>query len=862
MKKILTSLFTALLLISTFAAPFNFSTLLLNQAEAQTTQPSTPTPQVDTVKVDQIKAAAAQQVATANTNLQNAKIVANNAQQARDAYPNLSGTACTTNTNCDNAQRALDSANRQVTLAQGQATQVQTLSDSAINKAQQGDYAGANTDLVAAQAHNNQVNNGNAATQQDVSNAKSSQENVCFGTSYGIPFINWWICVKQVVAGVAYIILTLCGYILGLCALILNQILTYTVLNMAEFIKGAPSITTAWTVFRDLANMIFIFALLYITVLIILGRLTGATKNTLIKIIIIGLLINFSLFFTKAAIDASNIVTLGFYRALAVDQNTQYACEKFAGVQCKGFGGKIMNSVGLATIYGGMGLDPSKASAQTGYDKIFLIAIGGSVFMLITAFTFLTIAWLFVLRFVVLIVLLVLSPIAFVAWTLPATQATAKKWWDTLMGQLIFAPLFMALFWVLFILLDNLKKMTGASGGFSDALNVDSVGSNTGIVINFILVIVFIHVATNVAKSYATQGAAIVGTVGKWGTDRITSYSKRAAGGATAGATAAALRNTVGKRALTTLKSNEEQWRKDALSANAITRKTAEAKLATAEKLAKASFDARNTKTGEKFGLNTNTGVGGYKAVLETRKKQGENDILSVGKASDETLQNITNSKEAIKKAKSDYTEVVANGVTDPVELKKRTDAIKEAETKLKSYERAKAREIEEEQKKYAAQLATPGRFNVRFRSTVEGHKQAAQDFLDKTRSKKLNQEEKLAAAEDKLRDKLVKGEEIKAEDVQKIEQNLLKDLPSDLLLNPKINKYFDKQDILAITKNQKISKETRDKLINLNNPTAQQTNQTANAAPAAAPQPAPTQTAANNPQPAPQTPPSNNFVG
>ena len=46
-------------------------------------------------------------------------------------------------------------------------------------------------------------------------------------------------------------------------------------------------------------------------------------RKTLVDIIIIALLINFSLFLSKIVIDASNVVSIGFYDTIAVSANEQ-----------------------------------------------------------------------------------------------------------------------------------------------------------------------------------------------------------------------------------------------------------------------------------------------------------------------------------------------------------------------------------------------------------------------------------------------------------------------------------------------------------------------------------------------------------
>ena len=64
---------------------------------------------------------------------------------------------------------------------------------------------------------------------------------------------------------------------------------------------------------------IFILVLLYVAIQTILG-LSHETKTVIINVIIMALLINFSMFFTKVVIDSSNILALVFYNKLIQHQ--------------------------------------------------------------------------------------------------------------------------------------------------------------------------------------------------------------------------------------------------------------------------------------------------------------------------------------------------------------------------------------------------------------------------------------------------------------------------------------------------------------------------------------------------------------
>mgnify|MGYP003532565324 FL=1 len=72
-------------------------------------------------------------------------------------------------------------------------------------------------------------------------------------------------------------------------------------------------IDKAWVVVRDLSNIFFILILLYVAIKTVLNMGGHETKSMITSVIIMAVLINFSLFFTKIVIDSSNILALIFY---------------------------------------------------------------------------------------------------------------------------------------------------------------------------------------------------------------------------------------------------------------------------------------------------------------------------------------------------------------------------------------------------------------------------------------------------------------------------------------------------------------------------------------------------------------------
>ena len=121
----------------------------------------------------------------------------------------------------------------------------------------------------------------------------------------------WGGCLVGIFIGIIYgasaQILTLGGLIFDL---MLGFSLSHAVLN-------APFAQNGWAVTRDLANMLFIFILLFIAIATILQISSYGAKSLLARLVIIALLLNFSLFITRVVVDVSNVTARLFYNGIS-----------------------------------------------------------------------------------------------------------------------------------------------------------------------------------------------------------------------------------------------------------------------------------------------------------------------------------------------------------------------------------------------------------------------------------------------------------------------------------------------------------------------------------------------------------------
>jgi len=248
----------------------------------------------------------------------------------------------------------------------------------------------------------------------------------------------------------------------------------------------------AWSVMRNFANIAFVITFL----IIIFSQLTGAgitnygVKKLLPRIIVAAILVNISYFVCQIAIDLSNIIG----KSLS---------EIFLGIPMPdrpkgtvGFwsGGSWANTAG--TILAGAGLLSALWTSLSALIPVLVMAVFALVMVL----------FILVARQALIVLLVVISPLAFVAFLMPNTQQWYKKWQKALVSLLILYPLVALIYGVsgfaseilagvmsgtigqiaaasvtvlpLFVIPSLLKKSLDAVGGIGTSLN--SFGAKMG----------------------------------------------------------------------------------------------------------------------------------------------------------------------------------------------------------------------------------------------------------------------------------------------------------------------------------------------------------------------------------------------
>ncbi len=275
----------------------------------------------------------------------------------------------------------------------------------------------------------------------------------------------------------------------------------------SEFIGKAitkqPTVLRGWAIVRDFANMLIVLGFVIVGIATAIRYREYAAKRTLLPLIIVALLVNFSPLICGVVIDAANITVDYFLTAAGPGGITTPLLE---GVN-EGLKEKIND------------LDKENIA------EFFAIAIGGSIFNTIALTVFFVLALLFLARYVALMILVILSPVAFFCYVFSFTKKYWNIWWSQFIQWCLVGVI--ASF---FVFLAG-HMLTGASFITGDQAQVTSL--------DFLVPCALLIIGTMIALSTSAMGASIA-----TGAARRVGRGAKGAGKYTLKKTGGALRKT------------------------------------------------------------------------------------------------------------------------------------------------------------------------------------------------------------------------------------------------------------------------------------------------------------------------------
>ncbi|MEK7509609.1 MAG: hypothetical protein AAB605_02750 [Patescibacteria group bacterium] len=314
-------------------------------------------------------------------------------------------------------------------------------------------------------------------------------------------------------------IINLAGIFVAFMGMALDHTLTFFVVQFDSQIYSAIAgrLGEVWTAFRDIANIVIIGMFTFIAIATILGIESFGARKLIARVLIIAVLINFSLLFTRIIIASSNFVAGKFYSAMSLESLTNSAAA--AGSEAPGvldyaskagISGRFVQLLGLNDALQAYGTVRSVYDAQDGW-------LSGSVWAIAYSFTTATIMvatglvlfyaiFLLIARTILFIFLMVVSSLAFAAHLVPKWgDKFWDMWWSSLLRNAVFAPLLMLMLWATLIISYALVEGPGANRSFDKLFSNPTSGSGIMALLTFFLILGMLFGSIRFASAFSTK---------------------------------------------------------------------------------------------------------------------------------------------------------------------------------------------------------------------------------------------------------------------------------------------------------------------------------------------------------------------
>ncbi|MBI5732160.1 MAG: hypothetical protein HY982_02250 [Candidatus Magasanikbacteria bacterium] len=238
----------------------------------------------------------------------------------------------------------------------------------------------------------------------------------------------------RAVGGVPDFVWSAIAYLAEAICSLLSSLLLWVVHFMIQLsgyngFLDAKVVSVGWKLVRDVANMFYILLMLVIAFGTMLKSEQYSWKKMLPRLIFTAVLVNFSKTIIGLLIDFGQVVMLTFVNAYAATA-----------------GGNFVAMFHLEEI-----LNVAEKGAAEQPSVAFSSAIGyllGALILAVSVVVTAVFALILLFRIVVLWILIVLSPMAFLLGTFQRGQQYYSDWWKQLVNQIIVGPLVAFFLWL------------------------------------------------------------------------------------------------------------------------------------------------------------------------------------------------------------------------------------------------------------------------------------------------------------------------------------------------------------------------------------------------------------------------------
>jgi len=289
---------------------------------------------------------------------------------------------------------------------------------------------------------------------------KTSPEDICAGVggindkepgAWQVPWTKgWWehfscLIQKGIVKGLGEMFSALMNMLVAMILWAFNPA-TY-----GGFVKNS-AVQNVWTFLRDLINLVLVLELVFIAIATILGIKKYSWQQTLWKLVVVALLVNFSLVIAGMILDVSNFFAYTFLNKAKIE-NKSIAESMISSFETE----KIDIMVGQYEL---SGVTEATETATKGWGMSlgnFLIATFSIILIgLFAVIALLAVFLAMISRSGIIIALLCFTPVAFAAWIFPDTEKYWKMWWEQFIKWCTFPIIFGLMLWMGVYAVNNL----------------------------------------------------------------------------------------------------------------------------------------------------------------------------------------------------------------------------------------------------------------------------------------------------------------------------------------------------------------------------------------------------------------------
>ncbi len=256
-------------------------------------------------------------------------------------------------------------------------------------------------------------------------------------------------CIQGIALSLVQFLLWLFSLLISAFAFLLQSAIDF---SQNKAVLAPEVIHQVWGIFRDLVNMFFILVLIIMAFGTIFDVHNYTFKDMFVKFLIAALLINFSFTIMEYILSIANGLTGVFITQIGDNIGVRFSQSLMLG--------KISGN-GIVNVY-------------VNQMPVLITLLMFLIFAIITSGALLAASLFVIIRIGVIWLLIILSPVAWFGYTLPALKAqTWDKWWSTFISWAFFLPTYL-----FFIMIASI--IVGAKGKIGSDIDISAVAKGSG----------------------------------------------------------------------------------------------------------------------------------------------------------------------------------------------------------------------------------------------------------------------------------------------------------------------------------------------------------------------------------------------